>query len=321
MILLNFLKALAIHQSIEVKQRTAMISFDEGPSKNIKCLLTKASAYKIPVVLHLDPTLESFTGDLVNWIVCSGFEVGLAVTEKLDEDENNIKEVLTRFTNAFIAKTNRKPVLLRLPTIGILSEKAYEIAEEMGYVVTTPTLDSEDDEKTNIWPFIVPALQRLCRDPVSIVFRDRYLRSIYLLPSIAGLIFKRGYRILPAYAYLGISTKLIPVEPETNPPTNSSPFVLKMSTNLSDNTINVTASDSQENLIKQLSLPLNTENKLRVRDALKKKIVKEGDLDLLFNDLEQLKEDKKVHTANQNGVDGCLLLRAVMLNVLVGNLF
>lgn len=333
MLLLMFIQA----QALVPRQGKAMISFDEGPSKNVDYLLNIATTYRIPVVFHLDPTLESFNREVVDKIISSGFEVGMAVTDKLDEDESNIKAVFEKFTEAFISKTGYKAVLLRLPAVGVISEKAVKIAEEMGYLVTIPTLDSEDDQKSDIWPFIMVYLQNLCPggSPLSIVFRDRYKKSINILPYIAQAIYTKSYKIPPAFEFLGKNTNLIKVEKDTKR-LNEEAYSVKMSIDSTKKVIRVIALDSDDYSVRETDLPFSTENKLIVRDLLKKKVKTEEELDALFSKLKDVDTSEpienstsepidnstngEVHTAKQNGVDSLMVLNLLVFNFLFGEL-
>ncbi|KAF9763078.1 hypothetical protein NGRA_1519 [Nosema granulosis] len=321
MLFFNILKASCVNFST---QSTAMISFDEGPSKNIDLLLQTASRYRIPVVFHLDPTLDTFTRETVDKILNAGFEVGMAVTDKLDEDEANIKEVLERFTTEFTRKSGYKAILCRLPAVGIISRKAEKIAEDMGYVVTEPSLDSEDDQKADIWPFIQPYLMKLYQRPLSAVFRDRYQKSVNLLPQIAQIIYSRYYKIVPAYTFTGKNTNLIKASVENNYTSENSLYSVKMSINPTEKIIHVVALDSDDYKIKEMDVLLTTENKLKVRDLLKKQVKNEKDIDDLFSSMEDLTKkeeeevnaDEKVHTAKENGVDKIMIMSILIFNFL-----
>lgn len=114
----------------------SIISFDEGPSKNIYKTVDESIISGIPVIFHLDPFQELFSKRLVEYILDSGFEVGMSITEELTEKEEDIRKIIKKYEEEFIRKSGYKSVLLRLPAVGILSETAYSVSESMGYTVS-----------------------------------------------------------------------------------------------------------------------------------------------------------------------------------------
>ncbi|EOB13880.1 Polysaccharide deacetylase [Nosema bombycis CQ1] len=321
-ILYHLLFALSTCTIQGVNQRTAMISFDEGPSKNFETLLGIAVDYQIPIVFHLDPTLASFTKEKVDKIISYNFEVGMSVTESI---ESNQEEVIRKYTEAFISKTGYRPVLVRV--LRGEHNLVGNYFKSMGYVLTTPTIDSEDDQKAEVYPFIAPELQSLCGSPTSISFRDRYSTSVKLLPHIIQLLEEAQYVVVPAYEFLGLNTNLHEVKEED--------FTIKVSINTVDKKINVIGYDSKKKIIKEEEIPLDSENKLKVRDLTDKTFTK-IEFEKVFEDLKELKKakedvkdeadknkessrkDGEVTTAHHNGIeswDKCFILYSLLLGL------
>lgn len=306
----------------DLNPNVAMISFDEGPTKNITKLISLASSYNIPLVFHLDPFQDNFSKEIIDFIHQNNMEVGIAITEELEDDETQIKKVFEKYKQAFINKTTYKPVLLRMPAIGKITEKSLKIAEDMNFVVNHVNLDSEDDQKSNIWPFICHHLKNsVLENKLSIVFRDRYLKSVDLLPNILYLLQQRNYKVVPAYEFYKINTNLIKgdiVMYKTSYKKKGDELIIKTvkggvdkevfddDENVEKNVINGDKDNTEKNdkkngngdeVVKNIILPYNSLNKLKARELTKLNL---QDFDELENAYETLFNEEESDTSENS---------------------
>lgn len=254
----------------------AMISFDEGPTKNIKKLISIASSYNIPLVFHLDPFHENFSKEIIDYIHENNMEVGIAITEEIEDDENQIKKVFLKYKEAFINKSTYVPILLRLPAVGKITEKSITIAKELNFIVNHVNLDSEDDQKSDIWPFILNHLKNsVLENKLSLVFRDRYMKSVDLLPNILNLLQQRNYKIIPAYEFYNLNTNLLKTDIityKTNYKKKGEELIIK--TIKEDGTI-----------VKKINLPYNNLNKLKARELTKLNLQDYEKIEEVYDDM------------------------------------
>ncbi|EQB62009.1 hypothetical protein NAPIS_ORF00426 [Vairimorpha apis BRL 01] len=202
----------------------AMISFDEGPTKNIKKLISIASSYNIPLVFHLDPFHENFSKEIIDYIHENNMEVGIAITEEIEDDENQIKKVFLKYKEAFINKSTYVPILLRLPASR---------------------------------------------------FRDRYMKSVDLLPNILNLLQQRNYKIIPAYEFYNLNTNLLKTDIityKTNYKKKGEELIIK--TIKEDGTI-----------VKKINLPYNNLNKLKARELTKLNLQDYEKIEEVYDDM------------------------------------
>lgn len=295
--LLNFLLAnVNFQENIQNEDRrsVAMLSFDEGPTNNIKKLISLAESYNIPLVFHLDPFHENFSKDIIDYIHEHNMEVGIAVTEELEDDEEQIKKVFLKYKEAFINKSSYVPVLLRLPAVGKITDKSIKIAEEMNFIVNIVNLDSEDDQKSNIWPFIYNHLKNsVLENKLSLVFRDRYMKSVDLLPNILYLLQQRNFRIIPAYEFYNLNTNLVKsdlISYKTEYKKKGEEIIIK--TLKEDGTV-----------IKKITMPYNNLNNLKAREITKLNLQDFEKIEAAYSDLVDDESDGSVEDSSVDESD------------------
>ncbi|WUR03485.1 peptidoglycan N-acetlyglucosamine deacetlyase [Vairimorpha necatrix] len=179
----------------------SMISFDEGPTKNISTIINKGVYLNIPLVFFFDPFSPDFNKEIVEEVLDNNYEVGMILRDETSEE--TVLEVLEKYEKEFINKSGYKPRLLRLPPVGEINNKTIDLSESKGYIVDIPNLDSEDDQKADIYSFLIPTLYQERRRNISMVFRERYEKSLDILERVVEIIKYKGYQIVPAKIYTG----------------------------------------------------------------------------------------------------------------------
>lgn len=290
----------------QIMSYKCMISYDEGPTKNINRVIEKGVSLNIPLVFYLDPFNPLFDKQVVEEIIENGYEVGMSIIEEVTDE--TITMVLEKYEKEFIKRTGHKAVLLRLPAVGCITHKTINIPESLGYLIDIPNIDSEDDQKSNIYPFLCQALAAENRKGVSIVFRERYEKSIDILQYVANAMNQKGYKIVPACVYLGKSTSLIKVndeikeqESKTKTVTVTKFEVLRCSSPYKIRVFTLQNDDE----IKEILVPYSTYNKLYVRDILRKQPENDQELENLYEKIIKecgiITEDDEIKACRKNG--------------------
>ncbi|EJW02908.1 hypothetical protein EDEG_02700 [Edhazardia aedis USNM 41457] len=195
--LLMFLLRIYSKELIGSNPGLVSFSFDEGPSKHTSTVLNILKNLEISAMFHINPDLLP-NSDISDRIISEGHLLGLSISENVvDSSIDEFERLVKRKADDFILKTGYIPKLIRLPRIGYTSEHV-EIAEKLGFIVTKPSLDSEDIDIEN---FLVPFVMFVRRSnpeaqSLGIVFRDR-MSSVHLnLTDVVEYLSNKGFSIV-----------------------------------------------------------------------------------------------------------------------------
>ncbi|KAF7684749.1 hypothetical protein TCON_0046 [Astathelohania contejeani] len=199
-------------ESVINRNGLAVISFDEGPSKNFDKLIELSN--DIPIVLYVDP-FKIIDPELISRI-SKDYEVGLAITTYLNENEDSEK-VIQKYIDKFILVTGFKPRLARLARCGY-DEYSEKMAESKGLIVTRPNLDSQDIEMPNFMDHLEPTIKESdpCTTSLQITFRDRFSESVKALPRVVAILRDNGFQLSCYSNALGVCTELKPEKDTTS---------------------------------------------------------------------------------------------------------
>lgn len=205
----------------------ALISFDEGPSDNIKEILNILQSYNIKACFHLDPEKIDDHKNNVKKIISNNHTIGISIIESLkDLKDNEIKEIIIKNLEIFKKFTGYKPKLIRLPRCGY-DKNAIKVSRNLDLVVTEPTIDTEDIEIPNYLQYLIPTIQNLdpWKSSISLVLRDYKKSSVENLHRIINTLISKGFFIVSPNIYLGSNVNAIKLDEKPELSENRNPIV------------------------------------------------------------------------------------------------
>ncbi|EPR78814.1 Polysaccharide deacetylase [Spraguea lophii 42_110] len=196
------------------KKHKVVLSFDEGPSKNIHDIIDILEVYRVPAVFHFDPLNDNhrISQYLIHRLKSNNYEIGLSITENLrNVPEEKAEKIIKKAYYKFVKLTDMVPLIVRLSRTGY-DKNTIKIANRFNIIHTTPTIDSEDIDMVNFMDHLLPSIEKEYPKFISLVLRDRLTSNIYNLPKILSKLNNVGYDITPLYSISNFNTFAIPIK-------------------------------------------------------------------------------------------------------------
>ncbi|TBU12389.1 hypothetical protein CWI38_0776p0020 [Hamiltosporidium tvaerminnensis] len=205
LLLINIIQAECVGQAI--------ISYDEGPTDKIVKILEISENLNVPIVFHFCTDSLKKNLDVFKNIKDKNVEIGISITDDLYAlDIDLIKEIIISRKKEFEELTGYTPILLRLPRSFHPSESK-QIAEDLGFIVTDPLIDSEDVETPNYICLVKNEILQLDKniENFSIVFRERIDTSVSELENFIEMLKDKEFTLTKYSTLLNRNTDLIPI--------------------------------------------------------------------------------------------------------------